>query len=615
MHYFILAALWFCAAGALAALFGRRLEECLAPAALSAILLLYLFGLAGPLRPGVWLVLLCGAGSAGLLAWRLVRGDAAARAALLGRLITPGALIAGGMVLYLFWIHTGRVAVGNDEFSHWAFTVRQMLRWDTLSVRHAGEMLFPDYPPAAALWEYLFARGLPGLAESYLYRAMSLLQLSLLLPFLASFRWKRFGGALTGFLAVFLLPLAFYSEFYVDLCVDGLLGLLFAWVLLLWFGQGRRLDRFGLFCLGEGCAVLTLTKTSGLVFALAALGLIAWDAAAQKQPLKPLTLPLGALALAWGSWAVLCRACLGPGGGGGGLLENFGSLLGPWPERYHIALRSFLRTLFLPAGPEAPLRLSPILSLAAGLGLLWAAGRAWPDGAARLRLGLGLGFGGYCLGLLYLYFFHFSEYEGTRVSSETRYLGSWLLGLWLLGLWLLLRRWGAAPDAEAARLPLPLLALLGSLLVFPFEQKQINDLTNPITEVVQQQEQRAGFLTPEQWAFAPEDRVYFIAADTTNYELLAAGYSLYPIRCDASLGHNLHTGAGYDTWANAVSADAWAAELAQNYDYVYLYAVDASFYENYAALFGGAEYIYNRVLYAVQPTPGGGVLLMRVWPE
>lgn len=611
MFYFLLAALWFCAAGALAVCFGRQIEECLAPAALSAILLLYLCGLAGPLRLGAILALLGGAGCAGWLAWRFFRGDAAAKQALLRRLVTPGAVIAGCMVFYIFWAHTGRAVVGNDEFSHWAFTVKQMLHWDALSVRHAEEMMFPSYPPATALWQYLFARWLPALAESYLYRAQDLLALALLLPFLAGYSWKRFGGALAGFLAVFLLPLAFYSGFYTDLCVDGLLGLLFAWTLWLWFGNDRRLDRFGLFCLCEGCAVLTLAKQSGLVFALAALDLIAWDAAAQKRPLGPLALPLGALALARGSWALLCRACLGPGGGGGGLLQNLASLFGPWPERYQIALRSFLRTLLRDPDPDAPLRLSPVLWLVVGLCLLWAAGRAWPDGANRLRLGLGLGFGGYCLGLLYLYFFHFSEYEGTRVLSETRYLGSWLLGIALLGLCLLLGRWGAAPAGTAAGLPLPLLALLGCLLVFPFEEKTVNDLTNPITEVVQQQARLAGFLTPKSWAFAPEDRVYFVAADTTNYELLAAGYSLYPIRCDASLGHNFHTGAGYDTWASAVSAAAWAAELAANYDYVYLYAVDASFYENYAALFGGAEHIYNRVLYAVQPADGG-VRLARV---
>lgn len=621
MLYFILAALWFCAAGALASAFGRRLEECLAPAALSAILLLYLAGLAGPLRPGVWLVLGCGAGCAALLCWRLAAADPGQKKLLPARLFTPGALIAAVMVLYIFWAHTGRVVTGNDEFSHWAFAVKQMLHWDTLAIRHAGEMLFPDYPPAAALWEYLFARLLPRFAESSLYRALGLLQLALLLPFLANFGWKRFGGAAAGFLAVFLLPLAFYGEFYTDLCIDGLLALLFAWVLFVWFGGGRQPDGFALLCLSEGCAVLALTKASGLVLALAALGLTAWDAAARRQPtlsvpaaLRPLAWPLGALVLARGSWAVLCRVCLGAGGGGG-FLQHAASLLSPWPEQYSITLRSFLRVLLLPPEPDAPLRLSPALWLVTGLVLLWAAGRAEPDGMGRLRLGLGLGFGGYCLGLLYLYFFHFSEYEGRRVLSAARYLGSWLLAMALLGLCLLLARWAALPGPGArAALHLPLLALLGSLLVFPFEVRQVNELTNPITEVVQQQQALAGFLTPESWPFAAGDRVYFIAADTTNYELLAAAYHLYPIRCDAALGHNLHTGAGYDTWASEVSAEALAAELAENYTYLYLYAADGSFYENYASLFGGAENIANRVLYAVQPQPGGGVLLQRVWP-
>lgn len=610
MLYFGWAALWFCAAGVLAVVFDRRLEECLAPAAMTAILLLYFFGLAGPLLPGVFLAAGCGAACAALLAWRFLRGDAAAKNKLLRRLVTPGAVLAGCMVLYFFWAQSGRVATGNDEFSHWAFTVKQMVHWDALSVRHAGEMMFPEYPPAAALWEYLFVRLVPGFVESYLYRAMNLLQLALLLPFLKNYSFKKLGGAAAGLLAVFLLPLAFYGEFYTDLCVDGLLALLFAWVLWLWFGNGRRLDGFGLLCLCEGCAVLVLTKASGLLFALAALGVLLWDAAAQKQPLRPLAWPLAALAAAKLSWQVLCRVCLGAGGGSG-LLRNLASLLGPWPERYTLTVNAFLRRLLLYPELDAPLRLSPAAFFAAALFLLWAAGRAWPDGAGRLRLALGLGFGGYCLGLLYLYFFHFSEYEGTRVLSEARYLGSWLLGMVLLALLLLLGQWGRAGRQG---LHLPLLALCGSLLVFPFETLQVNNLVSPQAVILPGREARSAYLSPGTLPFAPDDRVYFVASDTNNYELLAAGYSLYPIRCDAALGHNFHTGAGYDTWASAVSADDWAAELAANYTHVYLYLLDDAFYETYGELFGGAENIFARVLYKVETQPDGGVLLKRVWP-
>lgn len=610
MLYFGWAALWFCAAGALAVLLGRRLEECLAPAAMGAILLLYLFGLAGPLLPGVWFCAGCGAVCAGLLVWRFVKGDGAAKRRMLRRLVTPGAVLAACIVLYLFWVHRGRVAVGNDEFSHWAFTVRQMAHWDALSIRHAEEMAFPTYPPAAALWEYLLIRLVPGFVESYLYCAMNLLQLALLLPFLANFRWKRFGGAAAGLLAAFLLPLAFYGEFYTDLCVDGLLALLFAWVLYIWFGNGRRLDRFGLLCLCEGCAVLALTKASGLLFALAAVGIIAWDAAAQKQPLRPLLYALGALAAAKISWGMLCAVYAG-GGSGGGLLRHLASLFGPWPERYTLTVSAFLRTLLRYPELDAPLRLSPIAWFVAGLCLLWAVGRAWPNGAARLRLGLGLGFGGYCLGLLYLYFFHFGEYEAVRVISQVRYLNSWLLGMALLGLLLLLGQWGRAERPGAH---LPLLALLGSLLVFPFNTAQVNNLVSPRDGVLYGRELRSAYLSYESGLVAQGDRVYFVASDTDGYELLAAKYSLYPILCDASLGHNFHTGAGYDTWASEVSADAWAAELAANYTHVYLYKLDESFYQNYGQLFGGAENIQERTLYKVEPQPGGGVLLKRAWP-
>ena len=112
---------------------------------------------------------------------------------------------------------------------------------------------------------------------------------------------------------------------------------------------------------------------------------------------------------------------------------------------------------------------------------------------ARLRRGLLWGFGLYCVSLLYLYFFSFGEYEGTRVASQIRYLNTWLLALALLGVGFLLdctARREASPQ-------LPALLLAGSLAVFPYQTKQINNLVAPATQISQDQAVRAAYYTPE----------------------------------------------------------------------------------------------------------------------
>ena len=271
MIYLYWVAVFTVIALALAVRFDRRLEVTFAPALFGGILVMYLFGLAGPLLWSLAAISLLGAASGVYLIVQAVRR----KDLFLRRWCTPGALVLVVMVLYIAWMQAGRLAIGNDEFSHWAYTVKVMANHDQLSVWHTNELGFGEYPPALALLEYLFVRLTPDFTEGYLYRAMMLFQVSLLLPVLARFGWKRLGGALVGFAGIFLLPLAFYGQFYSDLCVDGTLALLFAYLLYAWLST-RRLQGFVTLQLSLGGAVLVLTKESGVIFALAALAFVAW---------------------------------------------------------------------------------------------------------------------------------------------------------------------------------------------------------------------------------------------------------------------------------------------------------------------------------------------------
>ncbi|MBQ8647305.1 MAG: hypothetical protein IJ484_04090, partial [Oscillospiraceae bacterium] len=272
MIYLLWVAVLVCIAGALALVFSEKLELCLAPAICGSVALLYLFALAGFLYIGLWVVAGCGAASAAFIALQCIRR----RRAFIRTWFTPAMALFVLAVVYIAWAQGGRLAIGNDEFSHWAATVKMMVHLDALSITEAARMLFPTYPPATALLEYMFVRLTPGFTEGYLYRALNLLQVSLLIPYLSRFNLRRAGMAAAGFAALYLLPLAFYTEFYTDLCVDGTLALLFAWTLYGWFGRRRR-DGFAALWVALGCFTLTLTKDSGLMFALVALVLILWD--------------------------------------------------------------------------------------------------------------------------------------------------------------------------------------------------------------------------------------------------------------------------------------------------------------------------------------------------
>lgn len=603
--------------------FGRRIEETFAPAVFLAVLVLYLLGLAGPLKAGLWLVAGLGALGAGYAVLCMVRK----KSALLQYWLTPGLVALAVLALYIGWMQAGRMCIENDEFSHWAWCVKVMSRYDQLGIWHAGELGFAEYPPALALFEYLFIRLTPAFTESYLYRALAVFLAALLLPVLARFSWKRLGGAAVSLAGLCLLPLAFFPQFYSDLKVDGALGLLLAYLLYAWFSE-RKLDGFMLLRLSLGIAVLVLTKESGVVLALAALAAIGWDALAlaKKAPggikaaLPRLAAPAAALVLAKGSWSAVVALQGLRAGGSGNLLGRLASLLRPWPEARSLTLAGFLRHLLLPGETQGAVSPPLLFWLVLALAALVLAARLAPQLAAGLRRAaavLGWGFAAYCLGLLYLYFFQFSEYEATHSASLERYLGSWLLAAVLFAASLLLTARTAEKEKTGACRCAPALVLAAALLALPGTTAELNRLVSPASGAAAEQAYRSAYFTPATFPFAwnEGDAVYFVAEDTAVYEPICANYSFYPQNIGCSLGYNFNTSdPDYALWSSEVSAEEWAAALAKEYTYVYLFQISDTFAAKYASLFADPGDITGRCLYRVEKA-GGRVSLARAWPE
>ncbi|MBQ5754724.1 MAG: hypothetical protein IIV90_03555, partial [Oscillospiraceae bacterium] len=368
-----------------------------------------------------------------------------------------------------------------------------------------------------------------------------------------------------------------------------------------------------------------LTKESGLIFALWGLGIILWDSfnrgqlLLKKLPLKQKLMPqrgwgivLGSVLAAKLSWSAVLAAN-GQGGGSGHLVQNLLSLAGPWSDRTAVTVGAFFRKMMLYPEMDAPLRLSPVMWVVVGAALLGLAAARVPEkrnALRRLRIGLVAGFAVYALGLLYLYLFSFGEYEGTRVFSFWRYLGSWVLAMALLGVGLLLEQ---AARAENHISELPVLLLAAVLLVFPFNTKQVNNLVSPATQIVQDQALRNAYPAAAWFenGLTPEDRVYFVADDTAVYEKLCAAYSLYPYRCDSTAGYNFDTTGNNAMYANEVTAEEWAAALQEDgYTYVYLYAISDHFLADYITLFEEPSDVAARALFRVE-TAGDGVTLVR----
>ena len=153
MAALVMLVLLVCACSLFCELFQRRLEEVVPLAACAIVLLMYGFALAGLLRAGALVALgLCAASLPAALILAVKRRGLRA---LLGRLLTPAALIYVLLCLASLVANAGKPVHTWDEFTYWADAVKIMTLQGVLPADAAARSLFGSYPPALPLWQYL----------------------------------------------------------------------------------------------------------------------------------------------------------------------------------------------------------------------------------------------------------------------------------------------------------------------------------------------------------------------------------------------------------------------------------------------------------------------------
>lgn len=558
---------------------------------------LYVFSLFGLLRAGLFAVYALAAGAGVLLAVRaynrrLPQG-------------TGGALLLWALFLGVsIYENLGNAFIGWDEFSHWGLAVKSMTLLDALHTSPASIATFKDYPPAATLFEYFFTRSAPAFREDAALIAVNLLFFSLVMPAFALTRGRgRAGQGLLLTLIVFLLPTVFYPDFYRQIYVDALLGLLMGAALLTYFADASlcgRLTTAGLL------GMLTLTKSSGAGLAALALLVMAADAAlfqrARRRQVVCTALLVLACALSWKAHLALA---------GVGDSWSAGSLSLSLSEAQRDIVLVFLRSL-------AEFRLAEYwipLTAAMGLALFFAAGWRLCSGGETLARArgytayalLGAGAGVYALTLLALYLFAYSPYEAQNLASFGRYLSTYALAMLAvaaghaaLGGF----RAGTAKGAVAALLAICALSDVGTT-AYGAATAPIGSRGNAAWR---QRYTAARTVLP---LLGEEERLYIlspVAGDAdwwiTRYELMLPDASLNPSNTTSVGASPYHED---DTWTHVVDPDAWAQEVAEEYAYVYLcYYLDA-FERDFGRFF--PQGVREHTLYRVAEADGTLALL------
>lgn len=238
MAALVMLVLLVCACSLFCELFQRRLEEVVPLAACAIVLLMYGFALAGLLRAGALVALgLCAASLPAALILAVKRRGLRA---LLGRLLTPAALIYVLLCLASLVANAGKPVHTWDEFTYWADAVKIMTLQGVLPADAAARSLFASYPPALPLWQYLAqtVNGLlgGGFDEGLLFTSYQCLMLAFFMPFLRGARLRRPLEWLALAAGVPLCVLAAFPRgldlLHADMMVGVLGGFACAWPLL-----------------------------------------------------------------------------------------------------------------------------------------------------------------------------------------------------------------------------------------------------------------------------------------------------------------------------------------------------------------------------------------------
>lgn len=615
---------------ALAARTGRRFAE-LAPLCLGgAAVLAYLLGLAGLLAAAPWLFLAgAGAGWAYLLARFALRPGPRGRAGFVKGLLRPDLVAFCAALALLWWICRGRCFAGWDEFSHWGLALKGILLEDKLPCLTSIQDGFKEYPPAASLFQYLLlkASGL-GMREDAALFAQGIFGVSFLFYPLHRLEgaggWRALPAAAAG---LFALPLVLYDSFYTETTADGLLGVLWGFLPLVWFlGRRGRLERA---LLAVGAAQLCLTKSTGpllAAMALAALLLpVRGGGSRLAGRLKALWPAAGAAVLTAGSWKLLLTLAEVPRRWSpqGLSAESLWQLLVQGQPGWRVqVIRSYWANL---AGDwnygGLPFLHFPFLAFfligAALTALVWRlCARADRGPLVTAMAGMGGALALYVLFVLAGYLFWFTETEALLLASLSRYLNAGVLaGLLVLagfGLPALarLRPAGALAGTAAAALlwvtltsPDPLGVVTGIL-----QAPELAADTRLSAAPYQEAADRLRDLPAEADGRLP---VYVIAQNDTGLTDLRLNYELAPLYLDEQASSIGSLYGENDIWTWDCTAEEWGERLAEGYRYVYLYNADSQFTARFSSLFDGDWAIVNGRLFQVVPQEDG-VRLKRV---
>lgn len=334
------------------------------------------------------------------------------------------------IVLFNFNKHIAYI----DEYKHWGSVVKAMWNSHQLSF-HMDYIMYPSYPPAISLLQYTFMSICGTFSESILYITFYLFGASLILPFLKLTK-KNFFLSLFFVLAV---PTVLFISYYNCIYVDGLLGVLFAYIMV-WMMQRikKGMSRFDLANLVLALITLTLLKDIGLFFSLIALAY--WAICIKVKKIgkwETFFMLASAVVLSRLSWSICLSLFHTPLQHQNAIsFEQILNLITlQWTETQIGIISKFFTSFFQLKIVTSPVFLDYIsiiiLLILVAYGIYQKQKLKYSKKLKYFNILMISGAIAYPIGLLLMYLFQFDTYEAIRLSSYERYIVIFMNGVFI----------------------------------------------------------------------------------------------------------------------------------------------------------------------------------------
>lgn len=611
--------------------FGRKYEEILPITCMGTVMILFIFGILGILKTGIYVVVLLVITLYILSIALLIKKRNLAEFLL--AVVTPGSVIFLVVCIAFAYLNHGRLAYSWDEFSHWMDIVKVMTTLDDFGTNPASQSAYQSYPPGMALFQYflqkifLFFKPDARFHEPSVYMAYQVFFASLLLPFFKGQSFRRPLYILLTCTVIFITPILFFDSIYSTVYIDPILSFLAgAGFAAIFLNEDR--DRVFSLYIWMLCSMLILTKDSGMLFAsllAVAYCISIFDQSKLSENISSrrkkcqligatllfvflpkllwnLELKTSGVRISFGKkvdfvklWQVLTNqdtTYLST------VFDNWvDDLFNPYISLGDTSITVAYYTLFL-AICLFTILLYKFFTLKESQFKLT---RKWVLLIMLAEIVI------FVFGLCVMYMFKFSEYEAVRLASFTRYVNTVFLAVWLAIELIALRAidFILSPNKKQT---LALILLFSFLAATPVKQIYSFVHRDIVKESIAIRERYAVISTKINEVCDDHSAVYFISQESNGFDYWVTKFSvrpntLQPLSTNTwSIGENPFY--DNDVWTKGITAEQLQENLVQNFDYVALYRLNDYFYENYSVLFEDPAQIEENSVYLVDKHTG-----------